>query len=151
MPPDDRAGRDEGRATSSSLPHPALLAATFAFAAFAWSLAGQLWSLGERGLASAVFALGVSLGPCLAGCLGAPRRHKPLLRRIVLVTGGLGILAPSLLGTLDVADLFRLLLAGVTGAAIGYAGRGTDGCDPVQACPPGIRPPAIDVAPRRGS
>jgi hypothetical protein len=125
-PSDDRAGRDETRATSSSLPHPALLAAAFAFATSAWSLAGQLWSLGERGLAGSVFALGASLGPCFAGYLGAPRRHKPLLRRIVLVTGGLGVLAPSLLGTLDVADLLRLLLAGAAGAAIAHTDRGAD-------------------------
>ncbi len=87
-------GRRPKSSEASILRHPALLAATFAFTAFCWSRAGRLWSRDEKAIAASIFAAGLSLGPCLAGWLGAPRRHKPLLLRIVLFSGELSILAP---------------------------------------------------------
>ncbi len=100
----------EGARAPSSLPPPALLVATFALSVGAWWLAGRLWSVGARDLAGSVFGMGLALGPCLAGYLGVPRHYRPLLLRIVLVTGGLAILAPRL-AALDVASLVGLLSA----------------------------------------
>jgi polyferredoxin len=63
---------------------------------------------------------GLSLGPCLTAYAAGPRAVKPLLRRLVLITGGLSILAPALIdGTsLDLEGFFALLFAGTAGAAI---------------------------------
>jgi len=109
-------------ARESNLPHPAVFAATAGLAAVAWSLAGWLWSAGHRPFAVSLLFLGLSLGPCLTGYATAPRALKQQQRRIVLFTGGLSILAPSLLaGTrLDLEGFFALLLAGAGGAAIGH-------------------------------
>ncbi len=108
---------------ASVLRRPALLAATFAFTAVSWSLAAQLWSTrGEKAFAVSVFAGGLSLGPCLAGYLCAPKAHKQTLRRIVLFTGGLSMLAPLLLAatSLELEGFFMLLFAGTMGAAVGH-------------------------------
>jgi polyferredoxin len=109
-------------ARASNLPHPAVYAATAAVAAVAWSLAAWLWSAGNRPFAVSFLFLGLSLGPCLTGYATAPRALKQQQRRLVLVTGGLSILAPSLLAgtSLDLEGFFALLLAGVGGAAIGH-------------------------------
>jgi len=111
-PPDSR---------SSVLTRPIWLGLSYAFAALAWSLAAFAWSRGERAIAASALAGGLSLGPCLAGYLSAPLRYKQLLRRIVLVTGGLSILAPLAGATsLELESCFALLFAGTMGAAIGH-------------------------------
>lgn len=101
-----------GRPGDSILPRPFVFLATFAVATGAWSLAAWLWSSGNRALAISVFALGLSLGPCLTAYVTAPRALKTLQRRIVLIAGGLGILAPPLLGlgSLDLEAFLVLLL-----------------------------------------
>ncbi len=110
-----------GGARSAVLARPIWLALTYAFTALAWSVAALVWSGGERAIAASLFAGGLSLGPCLAGYLSAPLRHKQLLRRIVLVTGGLSILAPLAGATsLELESFFVLLFAGTMGAAIGH-------------------------------
>ena len=110
------------RVRESNLPHPAVFAATAAVAAVAWSLSAWLWSAGHRAFAISLLLLGLSLGPCLTGYATAPRALKQQQRRVVLFTGGLSILAPSLLaGTgLDLEGFFTLLLAGAGGAAVGH-------------------------------
>ncbi len=111
-----------GRPRDSILPHPAVFAATAAVAAVAWSLAAWLWLSGNRAFAVSLLLGGFSLGPCLTGYATAPRALKQQQRRVVLFTGGLSILAPSLLAatSLDLEGFFALLLAGVGGAAIGH-------------------------------
>ncbi len=106
----------------SILPHPVVFAATFAVTAVAWSLAARLWSSGSRAFAVSAFALGLSLGPCLTGYVTAPRAMKQRQRRIVLFTGGLSVLAPSLLAatSLDLEGFFLSLFAGTAGAAVGH-------------------------------
>ena len=108
--------------TDSILPHPTVFLATYAVTAVAWSAALALWSAGSRPFAVSLFASGLSLGPCLTGYATAPRSQKQLQRRLVLFTGGLAILAPSLLGagSLDLEGFFLLLLAGTAGAALGH-------------------------------
>jgi ferredoxin-type protein NapH len=106
---------------SSVLTRPAWLALSYAFTALAWSLAAFVWSRDEPALAASAFFGGLSLGPCLAGYLSAPLRYKQLLRRIVLATGGLSILAPLAGATsLELESFFVLLFAGTMGAAIGH-------------------------------
>jgi ferredoxin-type protein NapH len=111
-----------GRPRDSILPHPAVFAATAAAATAAWSLAAWRWSSGDRAFAASLLLAGLSIGPCLAAYATAPRPLKQQQRRLVLVTGGLGILAPSLLAgtSLDLEGFFALLLAGTGGAAIGH-------------------------------
>jgi ferredoxin-type protein NapH len=111
--------RDTG---DSILPHPAVFAATAAVTGVAWSLGSLLWSSGDRAWAISAFASGLSLGPCLTGYVTAPRALKQLQRRIVLATGGIAILAPSLLAatSLDLEGFFLLLFAGTAGAALGH-------------------------------
>jgi polyferredoxin len=106
----------------SILPHPAVFVATAAVTVGAWSIAARLWSSGNRAFAVSAFALGLSLGPCLTGYVTAPRALKQRQRRVVLFTGGLSILAPSLLAatSLDLEGFFLLLLAGTAGAALGH-------------------------------
>jgi ferredoxin-type protein NapH len=106
----------------SILPHPAVFAATLAVTVGAWAVAARLWSSGNRAFAVSAFALGLSLGPCLTAYATAPRALKQRQRRLVLFTGGLSILAPSLLAatSLDLEGFFLLLLAGTAGAALGH-------------------------------
>lgn len=108
--------------TDSILPHPAVFATTFSLTAVAWSLAAWLWSSGNRAWAVSAFLAGLSLGPCLTAYATAPRAQKQFQRRLVLFTGGLSVLAPSLLAatSLDLEAFFLLLLAGTAGAAIGH-------------------------------
>lgn len=70
----------------------------------------------------AVLGLGISLGPCLAAYASAPLRRKQRMRRLVLLTGGLTMLAFSLTASvnLDLEGFFLLLFEGTTGAAIGH-------------------------------
>jgi polyferredoxin len=111
----------EAQPRAAVLARPIWLVLTYGFAALAWSVAALLWSRGEKAIAASVFAGGLSTGPCLAGYLSAPRRYKQLLRRIVLVTGGLSILAPLLSATsLELESFFVLLFAGTMGPAIGH-------------------------------
>jgi ferredoxin-type protein NapH len=111
-----------GGRSNSILPHPAVFAATCAVTAVAWTLAFLLWSSGNRPFAASAFALGLSLGPCLTAYATAPHPLKQRMRRLVLLTGGLSVLAPALLGagSLDLEGFFVLLLAGTAGAALGH-------------------------------
>jgi hypothetical protein len=98
----------------SILPRPAMLAATVAVTVVAWSMAAWLWSSGNRAFAVSLFLSGLSLGPGLVSYLTAPRALKQRQRRLVLLSGGLGILAPSLLAatSLDPESFVLLLFAG---------------------------------------
>jgi polyferredoxin len=111
-----------GRPEDSILPHPAVFAATAAVTVVGWTVAALLWSSGNRAFAVSAFAGGLSLGPCLTAYVTAPRALKQRQRRIVLFTGGLSILAPSLLAatSLDLEGFFLLLFAGTAGAALGH-------------------------------
>jgi len=117
-----RAQAMAGGRRDTILPRPAVFAATYAVTAVAWTLAGLLWSSGNRPFAVSLFALGLSLGPCLTAYATAPRSLKQLQRRVVLLAGGLSVLAPALLGagTLDLEGFFLLLFAGTAGAALGH-------------------------------
>ena len=90
--------------------------ATFPLADFLWT------RLGERAFAITVFLLGLSLGPCLSAYALLPTSRKQLARRVVLFTGGVSILAFSVLGAanLDLEGFFMLLFLGTAGAAIGH-------------------------------
>jgi ferredoxin-type protein NapH len=79
-------------------------------------------ALNSLPLRVAVFGLGISLGPCLAAYATAPTAGKQRLRRLVLLTGGLTILAFSLTGSanLELEGFFLLLFEGVAGVAIGH-------------------------------
>jgi ferredoxin-type protein NapH len=78
--------------------------------------------LGETAFAVSIFLLGISLGPCLGVYAVIRRKHKQAARRVVLVTGGLSILAFALLGSvnLDLEGFFMLLFRGTMGAAVGH-------------------------------
>jgi polyferredoxin len=78
--------------------------------------------VGPSVLDVSLFGLGVSLGPCLAAYALVPTRRKQTMRRLVLFTGGLSILAFSLLASasIDLEGFFLLLFEGVAGAAIGH-------------------------------
>jgi ferredoxin-type protein NapH len=69
-----------------------------------------------------VFGLGLSLGPCLAVYVLVPTKKKQSARRLVLFTGGLSILAFSLLASanIDIEGFMLLLFEGAMGAAIGH-------------------------------
>ncbi len=99
------------------------MAITAAVTLITWSVAAVLWLMvGQRAIAVAVFGLGLSLGPCLAAYLLVRADRKQQMRRLVLVTGGLSILAFSLLGraNIDLEGFFMLLFAGTMGAAVGH-------------------------------
>ena len=117
-----RAQAMAGGRRDTILPRPAVFAATYAVTAVAWTLAGLLWSSGNRPFAVSLFALGLSLGPCLTAYATAPRPLKQLQRRVVLLVGGLSVLAPALLGagSMDLEGFFLLLFAGTAGAALGH-------------------------------
>lgn len=70
----------------------------------------------------AIFGLGISLGPCLAAYASAPTSRKQRMRRLVLLTGGLTMMAFSLTASanLDLEGFFLLLFEGTAGAAIGH-------------------------------
>jgi len=89
---------------------------TFPLAAFLW-LANR-----DFAFAVSIFLLGLSLGPCLAAYGFAPLRAKQRMRRLVLLTGGLSIMALSVLGAmnLDLEGFFMLVLSGTAGAAVGH-------------------------------
>lgn len=76
----------------------------------------------ERAFATSLFLLGLSLGPCLAVYAAAPNARKQAARGLVLFTGGLSIMAFSLLraANLDLEGFFMLLFLGTAGAAIGH-------------------------------
>ncbi len=96
---------------------------TVAVTCLTWSLAAVLGFVARQpALAVSVFGLGLSLGPCLAAYLLVPAARKQHMRRLVLLTGGLSILAFSLLGraNIDLEGFFMLLFAGTVGAAVGH-------------------------------
>jgi hypothetical protein len=103
-------------------PSPAAYVATFAFAGLAWSAAFALWGRGQHGFAVSALLVGVSLGPCLAGYIGAPRPHKPLQRRLALLSGGTSVLAPLLSAAtrFDLDGGLAVVLVGALGAAVGH-------------------------------
>jgi ferredoxin-type protein NapH len=101
----------------------ALLAFNLLFTGLTWPLAFILWAhWGETGFAISVFLLGLSLGPCLAGYSLVSKKQKQRLRHLVLLSGGLSIMAMSLLGSmnLELEGFFMLVMAGTMGAAIGH-------------------------------
>ncbi len=104
-------------------PSRTLLLVAAVFTCSAWPGAASLWlRLGERAFAASLFLLGLSLGPCLAFYAAVPLRRKQRARQVVMLTGGLSILAFSVPGTvnLDLEGFFMLLFRGTMGAAIGH-------------------------------
>ncbi len=101
----------------------ALILVSVAVTFVSFPLAAVLWfSLRDLALAASIFGLGLSLGPCLAAYGMVERRRKQQMRRLVMLTGGLSIMALSVLGAmnLDLEGFFMLLLSGTAGAAIGH-------------------------------
>jgi polyferredoxin len=119
-------GTFEGKATppmQSNRPSRVLLLLAVLIAGLAWFAAAMLWLRpGERAFAISVFGLGLSMGPCLAAYALVPEARKQAARRVVLFTGGLSIMAFSLLGAvnLDLEGFFMLLFAGTLGIAVGH-------------------------------
>ncbi len=81
-----------------------------------------LCARGEKALATALFLLGVSLGPCLTAYAVLPRARKQTARRVVLLTGGLSIMAFAVLGkaNVDLEGFFMVLFLGTVSAAVGH-------------------------------
>ena len=107
----------------SSKPNRPLLALAAAGAAVAaMATTRMVLRVGNPAVNAAGLGFGISLGPCLAAYAFAPMRRKQAARKLVLLTGGLTILAFSLLASanLDLEGFFLLLFEGVAGAAIGH-------------------------------
>jgi len=106
----------------SGRPSRALLIVAVLTAGLTWPLAFVLWRTGEQGFAASLFLLGASLGPCLAAYALVPTRRKQAARHVVLVTGGLCIMAFAVLGAvnLDLEGFFMLLMKASMGAAVGH-------------------------------
>ncbi|MGA2084123.1 MAG: 4Fe-4S dicluster domain-containing protein [Terracidiphilus sp.] len=107
----------------SAKPSKALLAIASLFTVAAAGGAACLWlRIGQPSMDIALFGLGFSEGPCLAAYALAPSKLKQRARRLVLFTGGLSILAFSLLASanLDLEGFFLLLFEGAMGIAIGH-------------------------------
>lgn len=107
----------------STKPSRALLfIAVFFTCIFGAAAACLAFRIGAAAVNVSLLGLGLSLGPCLGAYALAPIRRKQPLRRIVLITGGLSILAFSLLASanLDLEGFFLLLFEGAAGAAIGH-------------------------------
>jgi Polyferredoxin len=108
---------------NSKKPSRVLLLLAVIITGLAWFAAAMLWPrLGERAFAVSVFGMGLSMGPCLAACALVPGARKQVARRVVLFTGGLSIMAFSLLGAVnvDLEGFFMLLFAGTMGIAVGH-------------------------------
>ena len=104
-------------------PSRALLIASTLITIGTFPVAAILWlPTTEKALAVSLFLLWVSLGPSLILYALVSISHKQAARRLVLFTGGLGIIAFSLLGAtnLDLEGFFMLLFLGTAGAAIGH-------------------------------
>jgi ferredoxin-type protein NapH len=103
-------------------PSRALLVTSAVLVVAAWVPAVALAFAGDAGLATALFGLGLSLGPCLAGYSLGPRPRKQRWRQLVLATGGLAILAFSLMDAvnLDLDGFLELIFLGSMGAAVGH-------------------------------
>ncbi len=100
-----------------------VIVVSLAITCITWPLAAFLWfSRREPALAVSIFGLGLSLGPCLAAYGFARRAGKQRVRQLVLLTGGLSIMAMSLVGAMsvDLEAFFMLVLAGTIGAAVGH-------------------------------
>ncbi len=107
----------------SAKPSKALLAVASVFTAVAVGGAVcLLLRLGQTPIEVTVLLSGLSLGPCLGAYALVPAAQKQKARRLVLFTGGLSILAFSLLASvnLDLEGFILLLLEGAIGAAIGH-------------------------------
>lgn len=107
----------------SSKPNRSLLVLSGFFTAAAIAAAtGIVLGAGTPALNIAALGMGISLGPFLAAYATVSPRRKQAARRLVLLTGGITILAFSLLASanLDLEGFFLLLLEGVAGAAIGH-------------------------------
>lgn len=92
---------------------------TFTAATAVWMFISGVGSIATQ---VGLFGLGVSLGPCFAAYALAPIRRKQTMRRLVLLTGGLTILAFSIIASanLDLEGFFLLLFEGVAGVAVGH-------------------------------
>ena len=104
-------------------PNKALLAVAGVITCVTWTLASLMcFRLGQRALGISLWGLGISLGPCLAVYAMVPKARKQTARRVVLLLGGLSIMAFSLFGAvnLDLEGFFTLVFAGTLGAAIGH-------------------------------
>jgi ferredoxin-type protein NapH len=101
---------------------PLLILSGFFTAAAAVTAIRILPRAGPPALNVALLGLGISLGPCLAAYALVPARQRQAARKVVLFTGGLTILAFSLLASanLDLEGVFLLLFEGVAGAAVGH-------------------------------
>jgi len=107
----------------SGKPNSALLIFSVLVAITIFPLADVLWvRVGEKAFATSLFLLALSLGPCLTYYAGVPAARKQAARKLVLLTGGLSIIAFAVLGrvNLDLEGFFMLLLLGAAGAAIGH-------------------------------
>ncbi len=107
----------------SSKPSAALLIIALLSTAMAVAGVWCLWlRIGTAAINTALAGMGISLGPCLAAYALVPIKRKQWARRLVLLTGGVGILAFSLTAraNLDMEGFFLLILEGVVGAAIGH-------------------------------
>jgi len=101
----------------------ALLIFSIVVAAVTFSSASLLWlRAGEKAFAVTLFLLGLSLGPSMSTYALVAKRRKQAARRLVLLTGGLSIMAFSLLSraNVDLEGFFMLLFLGTAGAAIGH-------------------------------
>jgi polyferredoxin len=98
-----------------------VVAILFSVSAAGWAVC-LLFRLGQTPLDAPMFLLGLSLGPCLAAYALVPIKQKQWARRLVLFTGGLSILAFSLLASanLDLEGFFLLLFEGTMGATVGH-------------------------------
>jgi ferredoxin-type protein NapH len=99
----------------------ALLCVAVLFTA-AFAVGTVLLLLRRQPLFGALSLFCLSLGPCLLFYAFAPLRRKQPARRLVLFTGGLSILAFSLVtsANLDLEGFVLLLFEGVAGAAVGH-------------------------------
>ena len=99
-----------------------LLVLSIAAGGSAFLAASILWFVGQRAYATPLFLFGLSLGPCLTIYALVPTNRKQPARRLVLITGGLSILAFSILGrvNIDLEGFFMLLFLGTGGAAAGH-------------------------------
>jgi hypothetical protein len=98
-------------AMKSDKPSGALLVFAGVITCLTWPLAAMLWFRpGEKALGISLFGLGLSLGPCLAAYAIVPKVRKQTARRVVLFTGGLSIMAFSLLVIVSYASIALMLV-----------------------------------------
>jgi len=101
----------------------ALLIFSLIVTAISFPAAIFLWfRSGDKAISVTLFLLGLSLGLCMTAYACVPISRKQPARRVVLVTGGLSIMAFSVLSraNLDLEGFFMLLMMGTMGAAVGH-------------------------------